>query len=69
MKHLEYARDKIIMGPEKKQKIKDIETNTITAYHEAGHALVAYYTKDAPPIHKITILSHNYSLGHVSVIS
>ncbi|KAK1136882.1 hypothetical protein K0M31_001413 [Melipona bicolor] len=69
MKHLEYARDKIIMGPEKKQKIKDIETNTITAYHEAGHALVAYYTKDAPPIHKITILSHNYSLGHTAFLS
>ncbi|XP_071873409.1 ATP-dependent zinc metalloprotease YME1L isoform X1 [Bombus fervidus] len=69
MKHLEYARDKIIMGPERKQKIKDTETNTITAYHEAGHALVAYYTKDAPPIHKITILSHSHSLGHTAFLS
>lgn len=68
MKHLEYARDKLIMGPERKLKINDTETNSITAYHEAGHALVAYYTKDAPALHKITIMPHGHSLGHVSII-
>lgn len=67
MHHLEYARDKLIMGPERKYKIKDAEANRITAYHEAGHALVAFYTTDAPAIHKISIMPHGHSLGHVSV--
>ncbi|XP_043790069.1 ATP-dependent zinc metalloprotease YME1L [Apis laboriosa] len=69
MKHLEYARDKLIMGPERKLKINDTETNSITAYHEAGHALVAYYTKDAPALHKITIMPHGHSLGHTAFLS
>ncbi|OAD55288.1 ATP-dependent zinc metalloprotease YME1 like protein, partial [Eufriesea mexicana] len=68
MKHLEYAKDKVLLGPERKEKINDMETNTITAYHEAGHALVAYYTKDAMRIHKITIISHRQSLGHTSLL-
>ncbi|CAL7948450.1 unnamed protein product [Xylocopa violacea] len=69
MKHLEYARDKLIMGPERKLRINDSETNSITAYHEAGHALVAYYTKDAPTLHKITIMPHGHSLGHTAFLS
>lgn len=69
MKHLEYARDKLIMGPERKLRINDNETNSITAYHEAGHALVAYYTKDAPALHKITIMPHGHSLGHTAFLS
>ena len=36
MVHMEYARDKVLMGPAKKSKIPDDETNQITAYHEAG---------------------------------
>ncbi|KOC65850.1 ATP-dependent zinc metalloprotease YME1 like protein, partial [Habropoda laboriosa] len=69
MKHLEYARDKLIMGPERRLNITDPETNSITAYHEAGHALVAYYTKDAPALHKITIMPHGHSLGHTAFLS
>ncbi|KAK6970780.1 ATP-dependent zinc metalloproteaseYME1L1 [Biomphalaria glabrata] len=68
MDHLEYARDKIIMGPERKHRIPDEETNLITAYHEAGHTLVAYYTKDATPLHKVTIVPRGQSLGHTSFI-
>lgn len=64
MKHLEYARDKVLMGPEGKL-IRDDEVNRITAYHEAGHTLVAYFTKDAPEIHKVTIVPRGPSLGHV----
>lgn len=65
MKHLEYARDKVLMGPEGKLKLRDEEVNQITAYHEAGHALVAFYTKDATPLHKVTIVPRGPSLGHV----
>ena len=65
MRHLEYARDKVILGPEGKKKVADEETNLITAYHEAGHALVAHYTKEAKPIHKISIIPRGTSLGHV----
>lgn len=67
MKELEYARDKVIMGPERKRRINNEETNLITAYHEAGHAIVGYYTKDAVPIHKVTIIPRGPSLGHVSI--
>lgn len=66
MKHLEYARDKVLMGPEGKLKLRDEEVNRITAYHEAGHALVAFYTKDATPLHKVTIVPRGPSLGHTS---
>ncbi|CAK9799821.1 ATP-dependent zinc metalloprotease YME1L [Anthophora quadrimaculata] len=68
MKHLEYARDKLLLGPQRKLNVTDLETNNITAYHEAGHALVAYYTKDAPTIHKITIMPHGHSLGYTSFL-
>ncbi|XP_015433737.1 PREDICTED: ATP-dependent zinc metalloprotease YME1 homolog [Dufourea novaeangliae] len=68
MQHLEYARDKVIMGPEGRVRSFDEEGNIITAYHEAGHALVSYYTKDAAPIHKVTIIPHGLSLGYTSFL-
>lgn len=45
MRHLESARDKVLMGPERKLRLPDEEANKITAYHEGGHAIVAHYTK------------------------
>ncbi|KAK3737566.1 hypothetical protein RRG08_062193 [Elysia crispata] len=68
MQHLDFARDKIIMGPERKHRIPDEETNWLTAYHEAGHTLVAFFTKDATPLHKVTIIPRGQSLGHTSFI-
>ena len=68
MSHLETARDKIIMGPAKKGRIPDEEANLITAYHEGGHAIVAYFTKDSNPIHKVTIIPRGQSLGHTAYI-
>lgn len=68
MKHLEYAKDKVLMGPEGKSRIPDEETNRITAFHEAGHAIVGLYTKDADPLHKVTIIPRGPSLGHTSYI-
>lgn len=68
MQQLDFARDKIIMGPERKHRIPDEETNWLTAYHEAGHTLVAYFTKEATPLHKVTIIPRGQSLGHTSFI-
>lgn len=62
----EEARDKILMGPERKNKIMSEEERRLTAYHEGGHALVAYTLKDnAHPIHKATILPRGRALGMV----
>jgi ATP-dependent metalloprotease len=55
MEHLEWALDRAIMGYGK-GRIPDEQCNKNTAYHEAGHVLVAYYTKDSDPLHKVTIL-------------
>ena len=52
-KYLEQARDKVLMGPERKSRIPDEEANLITAYHEGGHTIVAHYTQDAHPLHKV----------------
>lgn len=68
MSYLENARDKVLMGPERKSRIPDEEANIITAYHEAGHALVANYTKDSHPLHKVTIIPRGPSLGHTAYI-
>nr|CAD7413860.1 unnamed protein product [Timema poppensis] len=68
MKHLESARDKVLMGPERKSRIPDEEANLITAYHEGGHAVVAHYTKDSHPLHKVTIIPRGPSLGHTAYI-
>ncbi|CAH0382657.1 unnamed protein product [Bemisia tabaci] len=68
MKDLEYARDKVIMGPERKSRIPDEEANEITAFHEGGHAIVAYYTPHSNPLHKVTIIPRGQSLGHTSYI-
>ncbi|KAK3858124.1 hypothetical protein Pcinc_018365 [Petrolisthes cinctipes] len=68
MKHLEAARDKVLMGPEKKSRIPDEEANLVTSYHEGGHTLVAHYTKDSHPLHKVTIIPRGPSLGHTAYI-
>ncbi|CAD5115990.1 DgyrCDS4926 [Dimorphilus gyrociliatus] len=68
MEHLEYAKDKVLMGPAKKTRIPDEETNKMTAYHEAGHTIVAFYTKNATPLHKVTIVPRGMSLGHTSFV-
>ncbi|KAK4023895.1 hypothetical protein OUZ56_009288 [Daphnia magna] len=67
-KYLEQARDKVLMGPERKSRIPDEEANLITAYHEGGHTIVAHYTQDAHPLHKVTIIPRGPSLGHTAYI-
>lgn len=68
LKELEFAKDKILMGPERKSAEIDEKNKKITAYHESGHAIVASYTKDAMPINKATIMPRGPSLGHVSML-
>ena len=52
-------------GPERRSVDIDKKNKEITAYHESGHAIVAYYTKDAMPINKATIMPRGPTLGHV----
>jgi len=61
--HLELAKDKVMMGPARKSMIFSELDKKITAFHEAGHALVARFTKDADPVHKITIVPRGRALG------
>ncbi|XP_062384227.1 ATP-dependent zinc metalloprotease YME1L1b isoform X2 [Sardina pilchardus] len=68
LKELEFAKDKILMGPERRSAEIDERNKKITAYHESGHAIIAYYTKDAMPINKATIMPRGPTLGHVSML-
>jgi ATP-dependent metalloprotease len=57
------------MGPAKLSKIPDELTNRNTAYHEAGHTLIAYLTKDATPLRKVTIIPRGQALGYTAFTS
>lgn len=65
MSDFEYAKDKIIMGVERKSMIMREKERKLTAYHEAGHALVAIFSKGSDPIHKATIIPRGSALGLV----
>ena len=65
MQALEYAKDKIMMGAERKSAVIRPETIKMTAFHEAGHALVALKTEGSDPIHKATVIPRGRSLGMV----
>ena len=60
---VEYAKDKVMMGSERRSMIISNEEKNITAYHEAGHALVALLMPDSDPIHKVTIIPRGIALG------
>jgi cell division protease FtsH len=60
---LEQAKDKVLMGVERKSMIIPLEERKITAYHEAGHTLVAKMTPGTDPIHKVTIIPRGRALG------
>ncbi len=61
--HLEKAKDKILMGAERRSMIISEEEKEVTAYHEAGHALVARLLPGTDPIHKVTIIPRGRALG------
>ena len=65
MSDLEEAKDKVMMGAERKSMVMTEEEKTLTAYHEGGHAVVALYESTSDPIHKATIIPRGRALGMV----
>jgi cell division protease FtsH len=65
MKNLEDAKDRIMMGAERKSMIMQKDEKELTAYHEAGHAITAINCKNSDPIHKATIIPRGRALGLV----
>jgi cell division protease FtsH len=63
MADFELAKDKVIMGVERKNMVMNEETKTVTAYHEAGHTLVALKIAGNDPVHKVTIIPRGPALG------
>jgi cell division protease FtsH len=66
--YLEEAIDRVIAGPERRTRAMSDKEKKITAYHEGGHALVAYALPHSAPVHKVTILPRGRSLGHTLVL-
>jgi cell division protease FtsH len=62
-KHVEYARDKILMGAERQGFMMDEEERYVTAVHEAGHVAVGLAVKNGDPVHKVSILPRGRALG------
>jgi len=63
MHHFELAKDKILMGPERKSMIMSVEEKRNTAYHEAGHAIVGLFIGGVDPVHKVSIIPRGQALG------
>ena len=63
MEDLEQAIDKVLAGPERRSRIITPKDKEITAYHEVGHALIAFCEKDSDPLHKVTIIPRGMALG------
>jgi ATP-dependent metalloprotease FtsH len=63
MANLEWAKDKILMGAEKRSAVITPENKKMTAYHEGGHTIVAMLTKGAMPLHKVTVIPRGNALG------
>lgn len=65
MSEFEEAKDKVMMGSERKSLKMSDEEKTLTAYHEGGHAIVGFYQPESDPIHKATIMPRGRALGMV----
>ena len=65
MNEFEEAKDKVMMGSERRSMVMTDEERKLTAYHEAGHAVVALHCPDSDPIHKATIIPRGRALGMV----
>jgi cell division protease FtsH len=63
MADFEFAKDKVMMGAERRSLVMSEEEKRLTAYHEAGHALVAVLVPEADPLHKVTIIPRGLALG------
>ena len=65
MREFEDAKDKVLMGPEKRSMVMSDKEKELTAWHEAGHAIVAVKVPSADPVHKATIIPRGRALGMV----
>ena len=63
MQHFEEAKDKVMMGTERKSLLISDREKKITAYHESGHVLVSKFLPEADPVHKVTIIPRGRALG------
>lgn len=63
MPEFEKAKDKILMGPERRSMVMTEDEQKLTAYHESGHAIVGWTVPDHDPIHKVTIMPRGRALG------
>jgi cell division protease FtsH len=63
MDDIEAAKDKVLMGAERRSMVITEEEKRVTAYHEAGHALIALLTPGADPVHKVSIIPRGRAMG------
>lgn len=63
MRHFEEARDKILLGVARKSRVISSDEKRMTAFHEAGHALLYYHLKNVDALHKVTVVPHGRALG------
>jgi cell division protease FtsH len=68
MKELEEAIDRVVAGPERRTRLISDREKRVIAYHEGGHALVAYVLPNSDPIHKITIIPRGQALGYTMTL-
>jgi len=68
MEDLEEAKDKVLMGTERRSMLISDDEKKSTAYHEAGHALVAKFIPESDPIHKVTIIPRGRALGATTML-
>jgi cell division protease FtsH len=69
MEEFEESKDKVFLGPERKSRVFKEDTRRMTAYHEAGHAVVGSYLENADPLHKVTIISRGMAGGLTSFLT
>ena len=65
---IDEAIDRVMAGPQRKSRIMSDEERRVTAYHEAGHALVAHALPHTDPVHKVTIMPRGRALGYTMVL-
>jgi cell division protease FtsH len=65
---LEESIDRVIAGPQRRSRLMNDKEKKVTAYHEAGHALVAHALPNTDPVHKVTILPRGRALGYTMVL-
>jgi cell division protease FtsH len=65
---LDEAIDRVMAGPQRKSRLMSDEERRVTAYHEAGHALVAHALPHTDPVHKVTIMPRGRALGYTMVL-